>query len=43
MTPGTHGPVISLMLAVPDAGAAAQWYAQALGATELWNRAASSG
>ena len=30
-------PVISLMLAVPDAGAAASWYAQALGATELWN------
>jgi uncharacterized glyoxalase superfamily protein PhnB len=25
------------MLAVPDATAAAQWYAQALGATELWN------
>jgi PhnB protein len=38
MTPETHGPVISLMLAVPDAAAAAQWYAQALGATELWNR-----
>jgi PhnB protein len=33
----THGPVISVMLAVPDATAAAQWYAQALGATELWN------
>lgn len=30
-------PVISLMLAVPDAGAAAAWYARALGATELWN------
>ncbi|MEV4316170.1 VOC family protein [Actinocrispum sp. NPDC049592] len=30
-------PVISLMLAVPDAGAAAKWYAEALGATELWN------
>jgi PhnB protein len=38
MTPETHGPVISLMLAVPDAAAAALWYAQALGATELWNR-----
>jgi uncharacterized glyoxalase superfamily protein PhnB len=25
------------MLAVPDAPAAARWYAQALGATELWN------
>jgi uncharacterized glyoxalase superfamily protein PhnB len=28
---------ISLMLAVPDAGAASAWYQQALGATELWN------
>jgi len=25
------------MLAVEDAGAAAAWYAEALGATELWN------
>lgn len=32
-----HPPVISVMLAVPDANAAARWYAQALGATELWN------
>jgi PhnB protein len=31
------GPVISLMLAVPNAAAAAAWYADALGATELWN------
>lgn len=30
-------PVVSVMLAVPDAGAAARWYAEALGATELWN------
>ncbi len=30
-------PVISVMLAVPDAGEAARWYARALGATELWN------
>jgi len=30
-------PVISVMLAVPDAPAAARWYAQAMGATELWN------
>ena len=37
MRPKAHPPVISLMLAVPDAAAAAQWYAQALGATELWN------
>jgi PhnB protein len=36
--PSEHrGPVISLMLAVPDAGQAAAWYAQALGATQLWN------
>ncbi|SDU71582.1 VOC family protein [Jiangella alkaliphila] len=33
----THDPVISVMLAVPDAGAAARWYATALGAVELWN------
>jgi len=31
------GPVISLMLAVPDATAAAAWYEKAVGATELWN------
>lgn len=30
-------PVISLMLAVPDAAAAVDWYEQALGATQLWN------
>src|SRR3954464_2696983 len=30
-------PVISLMLAVPDAAAAADWYAEALGATRLWD------
>ena len=35
MTP--MNPVISVMLAVPDAPAAARWYADALGATELWN------
>jgi len=29
--------VISLMLAVPDAAAAARWYQRALGATELWS------
>ena len=29
--------VISLMLAVPDAPAAAAWYGEALGARELWN------
>ena len=32
-----HRLVISLMLAVPDAPAAAEWYKQALGARELWN------
>src|SRR5579859_2354407 len=35
--PDAQRPVISVMLAVPDAAAAARWYAQALGATELWN------
>lgn len=30
-------PVISLMLAVPDAAAAVRWYGQAVGATQLWN------
>jgi PhnB protein len=30
-------PVISVMLAVANATAAARWYAEALGATELWN------
>jgi PhnB protein len=29
--------VISVMVAVPDAAAAARWYARALGAVELWN------
>ena len=37
MTPETGGAAISLMLAVPDATAAAKWYGEALGATELWN------
>jgi PhnB protein len=31
------GPVISVMLAVPDAQRAAAWYAKAVGATQLWN------
>ena len=30
-------PVISVMLAVPDAAAAARWYGRALGATVLWD------
>jgi PhnB protein len=37
MTSEARGPVISLMLAVPDAPAAAAWYQRALGATELWS------
>ena len=37
MTDEAHPPVISVMLAVPDATAAARWYSEALGATELWN------
>src|SRR5437870_12568955 len=37
MTAEADRPVISVMLAVRDAAAAARWYAQALGATELWN------
>jgi PhnB protein len=32
-----RSPVISLMLAVPDAQAALTWYKKALGARELWN------
>lgn len=31
-------PVVSLMLAVPDAAAATEWYAEALGTTVLWSR-----
>lgn len=31
------GPTISLMVAVPDAPAAARWYQEALGATVLWD------
>ena len=30
-------PLISVMLAVPDAAAAARWYGRALGATVLWD------
>ena len=35
--PPAETPVLSVMLAVPDAGAAAQWYADAMGATTLWD------
>lgn len=37
MTTPVDNLMISLMVAVPDAQAAATWYQQALGATELWN------
>src|SRR3954454_11533864 len=37
MTAAADRPVLSLMLAVPDATEAARWYAQALGATTLWD------
>jgi hypothetical protein len=37
MASGASGPVISLMVAVPDARAATEWYTRALGASELWN------
>ncbi len=37
MAPEAQRPVISLMLAVSDAAAAAQWYTKALGATRLWD------
>jgi PhnB protein len=37
MTSQSSGTVISLMVAVPDARAATEWYKRALGATELWN------
>jgi PhnB protein len=35
--PAAPTTVISLMLAVPDAAAAVQWYETALGATTLWD------
>jgi len=37
MAPDPQRPVISVMLAVPDATAAARWYAMALGASTLWD------
>jgi PhnB protein len=37
MSSAAAGPVISVMLAVPDAQKATDWYKRALGATELWN------
>ena len=35
--PDSGNPIVSVMLAVPDAPRAAEWYRQALGAEELWN------
>jgi PhnB protein len=43
MAAQTHGPVISVMLAVPDASAAVDWYAEALEAVELWNLGSVAG
>ena len=43
MASEARGPVISLMLAVPDAPAAAAWYKRALGATELWSLGSVAG
>jgi PhnB protein len=37
MTPEPDRPVISLMLAVPDAAEAVAWYREAVGATTLWD------
>jgi hypothetical protein len=36
MTSGVSGPVISVMLAVPDARAATDWCKRALGSRELF-------
>lgn len=38
-----RGPVVSVMLAVPDTPAAIAWYKRALGATELWNLGSVAG
>lgn len=43
MTAQAHKPAISLMLAVPDAPAAVEWYKRALGATQLWSLGAVAG
>jgi PhnB protein len=39
----TRGTLISVMLAVPDAPAAVEWYKRALGATELWSLGSVAG
>jgi PhnB protein len=38
-----RGPVLSVMLAVPDTPAAVDWYERALGATELWSGGSVAG
>lgn len=38
-----RGPLVSVMLAVPDAPAAVVWYKEALGATELWSLGSVAG
>ena len=43
MNSNTQTPVISLMLAVPDAPAAVEWYTRALGATLLWSLGSVAG
>jgi uncharacterized glyoxalase superfamily protein PhnB len=40
---GAEATVISLMLAVPDAPAAVDWYSRALGARVLWSRGSVAG
>ena len=37
MKPQIHAPILSLMLAVPDAPKAAEWYQRALDAVPLWS------
>ena len=43
MATNTRTCVISVMLAVPDAPAAVDWYKRALGATELWSLGSVAG
>jgi uncharacterized glyoxalase superfamily protein PhnB len=43
MATQTQAQVISVMLAVPDAPAAVEWYQRALGATLLWSLGAVAG
>ena len=43
MTSQARGPVVTLMLAVPDTPTAVEWYKRALGATELWSLGSVAG